>query len=236
MPRVLIIEDEPTTMVLVRHCLLSQGYRILQARDGAEGLKIAMAERPDAIILDVNLPNLSGFDVCEALRRADFPGAILMLTARHSMDDKVAGLSRGADDYICKPFDIRELNARISALLRRRGRQIHESRQVQIGDVEVDLAQKQVRKAGKSLTLTKTEWALLSLLIKNEGKPVSRDQMLDSVWGYDQSPSTRTIDTHVYRLRRKLSQEGGAEPLIENVHGEGYRLISDPESLHPATE
>jgi len=236
MPRVLIIEDEPTTMVLVRHCLLSQGYRILQARDGSEGLRMAMTEQPDAIILDVNLPNLSGFEVCESLRRADFSGAILMLTARHSMDDKIAGLSRGADDYICKPFDIRELNARISALLRRKARQVQSSRQVQLGAIEVDLEQKQVRKAGKALALTKTEWALLSLLIKNEGKPVSRDQMLDSVWGYDQSPSTRTIDTHVYRLRRKLSNEGDAEALIENVHGEGYRLVSDLGIAHPTSQ
>jgi DNA-binding response OmpR family regulator len=201
--------------------------------DGAEGLKIAMAERPDAIILDVNLPHLSGFEVCEALRRADFSGAILMLTARHSMDDKLAGLSRGADDYICKPFDVRELNARIAALLRRRTRQDQNSLHYRLGDVEVDFAQKQVRKAGKLLALTKTEWALLSILVRNEGKPVSRNQILDSVWGYDQFPSTRTIDTHVYRLRRKLSQEGNAEPLIENVHGQGYRLISDAEKSLP---
>ncbi|MFA5263496.1 MAG: response regulator transcription factor [Opitutaceae bacterium] len=233
MPRILIIEDEPTTVVLVRHCLQNQGHRVLEARDGAEGLRIAMEERPDAVILDVNLPHLSGFEICEALRRADFSGAILMLTARHSMDDKIAGLSRGADDYICKPFDIRELIARISALLRRRARQDQNSLQCRLGDVEVDFAQKQVRKAGKPLALTKTEWGLLSILIKNEGRPVSRDQMLDSVWGYDQSPSTRTIDTHVYRLRRKLSQEGNAEPLIENVHGQGYRLISDAERSIP---
>lgn len=226
MSKILIIEDDPTTMVLIRHCLQPHGHRLLDASDGTEGLRVALSQHPELVVLDVNLPNLTGFEVCEALRRADYGGAILMLTARHSIDDKVAGLKRGADDYMGKPFDLREFVARIDALLRRRERQQVEHAKLAIGDIEIDLQNKVASRAGKPLVLTKTEWSILALLAKNQGKAVSRDKMLDAVWGYDRFPSPRTVDTHVWRLRRKLSDTDETKPIIRNVHGEGYKLGS----------
>lgn len=217
-------------MALLRRCLISQGHRVLETGDGHEGLRIALAEKPDAIVMDVNLPSLSGFEICDALRNASFYGAILMLTARDSMDDKLTGLSRGADDYICKPFDVRELMARVAALLRRHTWKSLLASSCRVGDVEIDIEQRRASKAGRELSLTKTEWSLLKLLLQNAGKPVSRDKMLDAVWGYDHYPSTRTIDTHVWRLRRKLSGEGPLSGPIEKVQGEGYRFVPNSES------
>ena len=228
MAKILIVEDDATTRTLLRAVVQSQGHRSTECRDGAEGLRVAMEERPDLAILDVNLPGLSGLEVCAALRRAHFGGAIILVTARQSVEDRVRGLGEGADDYLCKPFDIRELQARIAALLRRDERKAARQRACRLGDIEVDLGQKVALKDGRPFSLTKTEWSLLELLLENEGRPVSRERILDSVWGYEHFPSTRTVDTHVYRLRRKLGGEVGA--LIRNVHGEGYALATAPQT------
>lgn len=222
MARILIVEDEPTTRMLLRTVLQSVGHRVFECRDGASGLQTALHEKPELAILDVNLPGLNGFELCAALRHARFDGGILLVTARQTIDDRVAGLGSGADDYLCKPFDIRELKARVAALLRRNERRVSKERTCTLGKIEVDLGQKVARREGMPFSLTKTEWSLLELLLQNEGRPVSRAKILDAVWGYDSSPTTRTVDTHVYRLRRKLGDDVGA--LIRNVHGEGYAL------------
>lgn len=224
MSKVLIIEDEPTTRLLLKRCIEKLGHRATESSSGSAGLRNAMESSPDLVVLDVNLPDFNGFEVCKALRNASFSGAILMLTGRSSIEDKATGFGSGADDYICKPYDIRELRLRISALLRRHSWHNKAMAHCRLGDVDIDLDKRIASKEGCSVDLTKTEWSLLQLLMQYPGKPVSRDTILDSVWGYDKSPSPRTVDTHVWRLRRKLGGGNESNNPIENVHGEGYRL------------
>ena len=223
-PRILVVEDEPELMASVRICLVGAGYRVLEAEDGERGFDLALSEDPDLLILDVMLPQRNGFDVCSDLREKKFPHPILMLTNRSEVSDRVKGLSLGADDYLGKPFDSRELLARVHALLRRLERNEPPERVLRFSDFVVDLERQTAEKAAKPLSLTKTEFAILELLAAEPNRPVTRDQLLAKVWGYTYLPNTRTVDTHIWRLRKKLGDEGDEPKWIKNIPGKGYVL------------
>ena len=223
-PRVLVIDDDPQVMEVLRTCLEKEGYRVLEATNGERGLQSALEEKPDLVILDVVMPKLNGLAVCAELRRIHFPSPILMLTSKWEVEHRITGLDKGADDYLPKPFDFRELASRVKALLRRRHREEERSLLLRFGNAFVDLEKRTARHGARPLKLTKTEFALLELLAKNVGKSVSREQILDTVWGYTYFPTTRTVDTHIYRLRKKLGDDGEQPKWIQRIHGQGYSL------------
>lgn len=220
-PRILVIEDEAPMRTVLADAMGSAGFRVLTAADGEAGLKRALDERPDLVLLDVMMPRLDGFAVAAELRRLGRDLPILMLTAKGQIEDRVRGLDRGADDYLVKPFSTGELLARVRALLRR----FHRARGtapalVEWADVRVDFARLEVRRDGKPVHLTAKEFALLRLLVESAGEAVSREQCLDRVWGVTAFPTTRTVDTHLASLRSKLGPAAGSR--IRTVHGIGY--------------
>ena len=223
-PRVLIVDDEVHLMKIIKTCLTREGYRVLQATTGERGLRMALEEKPDLVVLDVMLPGLDGVAVCAELRRLHFPAPVLMLTSKAEVEHRIRGLNTGADDYLPKPFDHREFLARVKALLRRQQRDEKKSFLLRFGDAHVDLEKRSATRGANPLKLTKTEFALLNLLAKDAGKSVSREQILDSVWGYTYFPTTRTVDTHIYRLRKKLRDDGEHPKWIQKIQGEGYCL------------
>jgi DNA-binding response OmpR family regulator len=184
-----------------------EGYEVAVARNGKEGLEKASTEKPDIILLDVMLPLMSGIDVCRTLRRRGIETPIVMLTARSQETDKVVGLEVGADDYVTKPFSIRELLARIRAHLRRAAKEVVEVENFTFGDVELDFKKYVARKGGQALDLSAREFEILRYLIRHRGEIVTRDQLLDEVWGYESSPVTRTVDNHIARLRQKIEPD-----------------------------
>lgn len=225
MARVLIIEDEPNMVVGLKDSCEYEGYEVSVARDGKEGLEKASAERPDLILLDVMLPVMSGIDVCRTLRARGVETPILMLTARGQETDKVVGLEVGADDYVTKPFSVRELLARIRAHLRRAAKQVAEIESFTFGDVGLDFKKYTARKGGQALELSPREFEILRYLIRRRGEIVTRDQLLDEVWGYDSTPVTRTVDNHIARLRQKIEKDPSAPRHIITVHRLGYRFV-----------
>lgn len=222
--RVLVVEDDVSVRAIVRHCLTAAGYRVLEADAGDKGLALALKEKPALIVLDVALPGLNGDRVAAELRRLGHTVPILMLTTRNGVDDRVDGLIAGADDYLGKPFDRRELLARIHALLRRQTQQTGARRTLRFGDLTVDLAGRAAARGAEPVSLTRTEFSLLDLLARNLGTPVSRELILDAVWGYTYLPTTRTVDTHIYRLRKKLGDNGDEPRWLKKAQGEGYLL------------
>lgn len=225
-PRILIVEDEPEMVVGLRDNFAFEGYQVLVANDGEAGMEAALKNKPDLVVLDVMLPKLSGLDVCRRLRRQGFSAPILMLTARDQEIDKVVGLEVGADDYITKPFSIRELVARIRAHLRRAGNSVGTIDSYAFGDVQIDFRKYQATKAGQRLLLSAREFELLHYLIVHKGETVSRDQLLNQVWGYESSPNTRTVDNHIAKLRQKLEDDSSDPKFILTVHGVGYRFAT----------
>ncbi|HKS36898.1 MAG TPA: response regulator transcription factor [Verrucomicrobiae bacterium] len=225
-PRVLVVDDEPEFRDFVKACLERDGYRVLEANNGRRGLEVALKEKPDLVVLDRVMPELAGTAVCAELRRLNFQGPILMLTSKREVEQRISGLSSGADDYLPKPVDPRELLARIKALLRRQHRNEQKSLILKFGDVLVDLEKREATRGTTPIKLTKTEFALLEVLARNAGKPVLREQILDSVWGYTYFPTTRTVDTHIYRLRKKLGDDGERPKWIRKIQGEGYCLAA----------
>jgi DNA-binding response OmpR family regulator len=202
-----------------------EGYEVITARDGVEGLQLALEESPDLVVLDVMMPRMSGLEVCKQLRaqRASIP--IIMLTARGQEVDKVVGLELGADDYVTKPFSIRELLARVKAVLRRTSVLPKELDQHTFGDVEVDLRRCRVVRSGKALDVSSKEFELLKYFICHAGETLSRHQLLEDVWGYEHYPTTRTVDTHLVRLRQKLEPNPEQPQYFLTVHGTGYRFV-----------
>jgi DNA-binding response OmpR family regulator len=225
LPRILIIEDEPDLVLGLRNNLEYEGYEVITAQDGEQGLDLASQERPDLILLDIMLPRLSGLDVCRQLRSRGLQTPIIMLTARGQEIDKVIGLELGADDYVTKPFSLRELLARIHVQLRRLSRQETESGAYRFGAIELDFNKHQAFKSGQPLDLSAREFELLKYFIAHRGETVTREQLLDEVWGYNNFPLTRTVDNHVARLRQKI-EENPAEPQhIITVHRVGYKFL-----------
>lgn len=222
--RILIVDDEPDAIELIRFNLKASGYDVITAEDGEEALLKARKFSPDLILLDVMLPEIDGLEVCKILRRdpatAKLP--VIMLTAKASEIDRVLGLEFGADDYVTKPFSPRELILRIRNLLKRQEAPEGNVEKMQVQDLEIDIPCHEVKVCGKSIDLTPTEFRLLQILMERKGRVQSRDQLLQDVWGYDQAIDTRTVDTHVRRLRDKM---GKAANYIGTVRGIGYRLV-----------
>jgi two-component system alkaline phosphatase synthesis response regulator PhoP len=223
--RILVVEDEPNMVVGLRDNFEFEGYEVITASDGIEGLERALKESPDLVVLDVMMPRMSGLEVCKQLRakRASLP--IIMLTARGQEVDKVVGLELGADDYVTKPFSIRELLARVKAVLRRTAVIPKDQEQHSFGDVEVDLRRCRVLKSGKALDVSSKEFELLKYFICHSGETLSRHRLLEDVWGYEHYPTTRTVDTHLVRLRQKLEPNPEEPQYFLTVHGTGYRFV-----------
>jgi DNA-binding response OmpR family regulator len=223
--KILVVEDEPNMVVGLRDNFEFEGYEVITASDGVEGLQRALEESPDLVVLDVMMPRMSGLEVCKQLRakRASLP--IIMLTARGQEVDKVVGLELGADDYVTKPFSIRELLARVKAVLRRTAVIPKDQEQHSFGDVEVDLRRCRVLRSGKALDVSSKEFELLKYFICHSGETLSRHRLLEDVWGYEHYPTTRTVDTHLVRLRQKLEPNPEEPQYFLTVHGTGYRFV-----------
>ncbi|MGH9940289.1 MAG: response regulator transcription factor [Blastocatellia bacterium] len=224
MPRILIIEDEPEMVLGLRDNLEYEGFEVITAEDGETGLNRALNSQPDLILLDVMLPRLSGLDVCRRLRGHDVAAPIIMLTARGQEIDKVLGLEIGADDYVTKPFSLRELLARVRAHLRRAARRPAEIERYCFGGIELDFRKYEAFKSGAPLEMTPREFELLKYFIRHRGETVTRDQLLDDVWGYDNFPLTRTVDNHIARLRQKIEETPAEPQYIITVHRIGYKF------------
>jgi DNA-binding response OmpR family regulator len=225
MPKILIVEDEPGMVQGLRDNFEFEGYQVLSAMDGVAGLERALADSPDLVILDVMMPRMSGLDVCQQLK-AKRPGIpIIMLTARGQEVDKVVGLELGADDYVTKPFSIRELLARVKAVLRRAGSLPKDKDRFQFGEVEVNLRSCQVSRNGRSLDFSSKEFDLLKYFLCHPGEALTRDRLLEEVWGYDKFPTTRTVDAHIVRLRQKLEPKPDDPRFFLTVHGTGYKFV-----------
>ena len=222
--RILVIEDEEPMRRVLTDVLEAEGFRILTAADGEQGLAKALDEKPDLILLDIMLPKLDGFSLCAQLRVLTLDMPVLMLTAKGQIEDRVTGLDTGADDYLVKPFSSDELLARVRALLRRVQRPARVARSVTLGEVHIDLVKLSARRGRATLHLTAKEFAMLRLLAEAAGEPVTRDRFLDVVWGYTSFPTTRTVDNHIAGLRAKLEPDPENPRWIKTVHGVGYRL------------
>ena len=224
MERLLVVEDEAPMRLALHDVLCGEGYRVLTADDGETGLKRALADKPDLLLLDVMMPRLDGFAVCEELRRLHWRNPILMLTAKGLVQDRVTGLDAGADDYLVKPFSTQELLARVRALLRRNQRGHESPAMLALGEVRIDLARQSATKGRKTLHLTSREIAMLRLMAEARGEPISREKFLDLVWGYTAFPSTRTVDNHIASLRAKIEPCPDEPRWLKTVHGVGYKL------------
>jgi len=225
MKKILVIEDEPQMRLGLRDNLELEGYEVETAADGDEGLQKAGTFGPDLVILDVMLPKKNGFDVCRDLRSKSNSTPIVMLTARSAETDKVLGLELGADDYVTKPFSITELLARVRAVLRRSGVQKPAADVIRIGDIEIDFKLHQARRGKQRLEFTAREFDLLRYFVLHTGQVVTREQILNEVWGYEEFPTTRTIDNFVAKLRQKIENAPHAPEHILTIHGSGYKFV-----------
>ena len=223
MHRILVVEDEPAIALGLEDDLRMEGYQVEVANDGDTGSRRGQEGTFDLIILDVMLPKKDGFEVCREVRRAGVRIPILMLTAKAREAEKVMGFELGADDYVTKPFGTRELRARIKALLRRATGEV-ETDSVQFGDVEVDFARGEVRRHGEAVDLTPIEFKLLGLFVRARGRVLSRDHLIDGVWGKDTYTSARIVDNHIANLRRKIEDDPADPRYLKNVRGLGYRF------------
>jgi len=224
--KILIIEDEEDLVKGLKLNLADEGYEVDWAADGVEGLRKALEERPNLIILDIMLPKMNGLDICRELRQKNISAPIIMLTAKGEEIDKVVGLEIGADDYMTKPFSIRELLARIKAHLRREKREKKTVPEVYcFGDIEIDFTHFKIKRKDKELDLTSLEIEILKYFIAHQGEVVTREALLDKIWGYEKYPTTRTIDNHILKLRKKIEGDPSHPEYILSVYGEGYRFV-----------
>jgi DNA-binding response OmpR family regulator len=228
MSLVLVVEDDPAIRLGLKDNLECEGHNVLTASDGQTGYRMARERKPDLTILDLMMPKMNGLDVCRNLRAEGFQSMILVLTARGEESDRVLGLDLGADDYITKPFSIRELLARARALLRRARAVAALPAELRVGDVVVDFLRYQATKAGAPLKMTRKEFGVLRLLAAKAGEVLTRDDLLNDVWGLENYPSTRTVDNHITSLR-KMIDDPAAPSRIITIHGVGYRLLVKPE-------
>ncbi len=224
MARILVVEDDVNLLDTLRYNLTKEGYEVTTAVDGAQAVDFARRGKPDIIILDIMLPKLSGFEVCRILRK-EMTVPILMLTAKTDETDKIVGLEIGADDYMTKPFSLRELLARVRAMLRRAGMaELQREAVVKVGDMTIDIGRHEVFKGTTKLELTPKEFELLAFLARNKGFVFSREQLLEKVWGYDFAGDTRTVDVHIRWLRQKIERDPGNPEYLVTVRGTGYKL------------
>lgn len=225
MEKIMIIEDEKRILMALEDNLKLEGYRIDSALDGEEGLSRVMENKYDLIILDIMLPKMNGFDVCRQIRQKGISTPILMLTAKSQEIDKVLGLELGADDYVTKPFSSRELLARVKALLRRAKPQEQEKEVYDFGELEIDFKKYEAKKRGELIFLTALEFSLLFILVKHNGEVVSRDVILDEVWGDDVFVQPRTVDKHIAELRKKIENDPSHPRHILGVRSIGYKFV-----------
>jgi DNA-binding response OmpR family regulator len=225
--KVLVVEDDENLLLTLKYNLKKESYDVVTAVDGEQALEVARQEKPDLILLDIMLPKLSGFEVCRILRK-EMNSPILMLTAKSDETDKVVGLELGADDYVTKPFSMRELLARVRAMLRRTEmittHEITESKTLKVGDLEMDVARHQATLGGSPLELTPKEYDLLAFLAANKELVFDREQLLEKVWGYDYAGDTRTVDVHIRWLRQKIEVDPSHPKRLVTVRGTGYKL------------
>ncbi len=224
MPKVLLVEDDNSIATALKDGFEYEGFNVVHAADGEQGLRMASGESPDLIILDVMLPKMNGHDVCRQIRKGGNNVPIIMLTARGQEIDKVLGLKLGADDYVTKPFGFMELMARVEALLRRAKGHDVILETYQFGNVSVDFKKGEANKKGTSLDLSARELRLLQYFVEHRGEVVAREQLLDAVWDYDNAPLTRTVDMHVAKLRKKIEDTPEDPHFIVTVHRMGYKF------------
>ena len=224
MRRLLLVEDEPGLVMTLTDRLLAEGYEVESAMTAPTGLEMASAGNFDAILLDVMLPGGNGLDICRSLRQRGVQTPILMLTAKGQVVDKVVGLKLGADDYVTKPFEMMELLARIEAKLRRAPVAPHPAEGHQFGDIRMDFRKAEITRAGQPLELSAREFQLLRYFVEHRGATLSREELLNEVWGYNSMPSTRTVDVHVAWLRQKVEPAPKHPQYILTVHGMGYKF------------
>jgi DNA-binding response OmpR family regulator len=224
MQKILIIEDEHEMVRGLTDILEFEGYEVLSAETGKEGLEALARREPDCVILDLMLPDLNGYQVCEQIRRLKYPTPILMLTARAQDYDKIRGLEVGADDYMTKPFSVGELLARVKALLRRSSRYSQDADTIRIGSCLIDVKHFKARRGNKEHSLSHYEVGLLKLLYANADQPVSRDEILDKVWGTENYPTNRTVDNFIVKLRKKIEADYKNPRHILTIYGVGYKL------------
>ena len=225
--KILVVEDDVSIRFLLKQNLEFEGYVVLEAEDGKTGLEKVQEAEPDVLVLDLMLPEVSGMEICKRLRTMGNQVPILMLTARDQQMDKVMGLKAGADDYLTKPFDIMELVARVEALLRRVGKAQADLNIYQLGAVKIDFRAGTIEQDGKVMPLKKIEHQLLQYLIHHEGKALTREQIMEDVWGHDYLLSNRTIDTHITHLRKKIEVNPSKPKHILTVHRVGYRFVGE---------
>ena len=225
MTTVLAIEDDPAILRGLSDNLRFEGYTVFTASDGETGYQLQRERKPDLIVLDLMLPRMSGYEFCRKLRGEGIQTPILMLTARSEEPDRVLGLDLGADDYVTKPFSVRELMARIRALLRRSQPRAEMPDDLRFGDVEIDFRSYEARRGGESIEMTRKEFAIVRFLASRAGEVVTRDELLNDVWGYETYPTSRTVDNHVAGLRAKLERDPSQPEHIKTVHGVGYKFV-----------
>ncbi len=223
MQKILVVEDDESVRETIAVMLEREGFLPILTGDGKRGYEEIVAQRPDLMLVDLRLPEMSGMDLCRAVRAAQITTPIIVLSAMADEIDKVVLLEIGADDYVVKPFGTRELIARIRAVLRRASPD--RPRHSRFGEVEVDIERRMVHRNGEEVRLTPSEYNLLTFFLQNPGSTVSRDQILNSVWGYQSYPNTRTVDAHVVKLRQKLEPDPAAPRYLQTMHGFGYRFV-----------
>lgn len=229
MKRILIVEDDVSILNGLKDVLTFKSYEVLTAEDGEEGYAAVVEQKPDLVILDVMLPKMDGFALCQKLRAEGYSTPVLMLTAKGEEPDKVHGLDAGADDYVTKPFSLPELLARVRALLRRTPEKAGKGPpdSLRIGDVSLNFKKFEARRGQTVLSLSPKEFGILGYLASRPGEVVTRDELLDEVWGYDLYPTTRTVDNHIAQLRAKIERDPAEPRYLITVHGVGYRLDLD---------
>jgi len=225
MKKILIIEDEVNMIEGLRFNLEARDYIVIASQDGETGLKRAVEEQPDLIILDLMLPGINGYEVCKKLKESNPEIPIVMLTAKSQESDIITGLDLGADDYITKPFSILELIARINAMLRRSGTNSTIPDLFQFRNIEINFRKYEAFKDGKTLKMSPREYEILHYLLERKGEVVTRDDLLNQVWGYESFPYTRTIDAHIATLRKKIEERPEEPEMIITIHGKGYKFL-----------
>jgi DNA-binding response OmpR family regulator len=221
----LIVEDDESLAMTLREGFEGEGYSVLVAADGGAGLRLASSKEPDVVILDVMLPAASGFDLCNQLRKSGNGVPIIFLSARSGESDKILGLKVGADDYVTKPFSFMELMARVESLLRRVSRPTQQTDIYRFGEVEINFKAREATKRGVPLELSEREFEILHCFIQHHGEVVTRNQLLDAIWGYEDYPFTRTVDVHISKLRHKIEDDASHPRHLITVHRIGYRFL-----------
>jgi len=224
----LVVDDEPHVAELLTDVLTSEGFNVSAAADGPAALRRARSTQPDLVVLDVGLPGLDGFEVCRALRK-EIAAPILFLTARGQEVDRIVGLELGADDYVVKPFSPREFVARVRAIMRRSGAPAPPpSQRREAGNLAIDAERREVKLAGRHVNLKPREFDVLWLLVRNDGRVFTRDQLIENLWGYDFDGDPRTVDVHIRRIRRAIGDNASKPRYLHTIHGVGYKFTSVP--------